>query len=79
MWGGGGSSGGSGGGGGSTAGYASMQWVDENYLSKEFFSRLFKAYTAAETQGDPDVEVVPNDTETTITNIQTMFGFWTEQ
>jgi len=44
MWGGGGS-GGSGGGGGldpsALAGYATMGWVDENYLSKAFWNELF--------------------------------------
>ena len=65
--------GGEGGGGGSgvdLAGYATESWVNENYLSIEFFSKLFKAHSA---NGD----VVPNDTDTTITDIQAMFGFWT--
>ena len=83
-----GSTGGSGGGSASMsssqiaamfAGIATEGWVRENFLSIEFFGRLFKAYTPAETQGDPDVEVEPNDLETTITNIKAMFGFWTEQ
>lgn len=74
-----GSSGGSGGGGGSMAGYASQAWVDQNYISIEFFGRLFKAYHPASTSGQPDEEVLPNDLDTTITNIKAMFGFWTEQ
>lgn len=83
-----GSAGGSGGGGSNMsstqiaamfAGIATEGWVRENFLSIEFFGRLFKAYAPAETQGDPDVEVEPNDLETTITNIKAMFGFWTEQ
>ena len=61
------------------AGLATQMWVNQNYLSIEFFSSLFKAYGPAETQGDPDVEIVPNDTESTISNIKAMFGFWTEQ
>ena len=67
--------GGSGGGGGSVdvAGYATQIWTEQNYLSKEFFSSLFKAYDA---NGN---EVLPNDTETVIDNIKAMFGFWTEQ
>lgn len=52
------------------AGYATESWVNENYLSIEFFSKLFKAHSA---NGD----VVPNDLDTTITDIQAMFGFWT--
>lgn len=57
------------------AGYATESWVDENYLSIEFFSKLFKAYNSA----NPAVEIKPNDTQSTITNIKAMFGFWTEQ
>lgn len=72
-------SGGSGGSDISLFGYATEAWVNENFLSIEFFSKLFKAYGPAETSGDPDVEIVPNDTESTISNIQAMFGFWTEQ
>ena len=69
-------SGGVGGGGGGSdidmAGYATQLWTDENYVGKEFFSSLFKAYDA---NGN---EVLPNDTTTTIDNIKAMFGFWTE-
>ena len=61
------------------AGLATQVWVNQNYLSIDFFSSLFKAYGPAETEGDPDVEIVPNDTESTISNIKAMFGFWTEQ
>ena len=74
-----GGSGGSGGGGSfdpsSMAGMASQAWVSQNFLSIEFFSKLFKAYDSASTPN----EIVPNDTESTITNIKAMFGFWTEQ
>ena len=59
-------SGGSGGGGG-----VSQYWVDENYVSKEFFNRLFEIH---DENGDP---IQPNDVETEIDNIQAMFGFWT--
>ena len=70
-----GSGGVSGGGGGSDidlGSYATKSWTDENYVGKDFFSSLFKAYDA---NGN---EVLPNDTETTIDNIKAMFGFWTE-
>ena len=59
-------SGGGGGGGG-----VSQYWVDENYVSKEFFNRLFEIH---DENGDP---ILPNDVETEIDNIQAMFGFWT--
>lgn len=71
----GGTSGSGGGGGGSMidlTGYATESWVEGNYLSIEFFGRLFKAYNGT-------TEVTPNDREATITNIKAMFGFWTEQ
>jgi hypothetical protein len=64
-----------GGGGGASidlTGYATEMWTDENYVGKEFFSSLFKAY---DSNGD---EVLPNDTETQIDNIKAMFGFWTD-
>ena len=61
------SSGGGGGGGG-----ASQYWVDENYISKLFFNRLF---TVLDEDGNA---IEPNDTETAIESIQSMFGFWTE-
>ena len=54
------------------AGYARQEWVDNNYISIEFFGRLFQAYNGNTT-------VNPNDTTTTIDNIKAMFGFWTEQ
>ena len=70
------SSGGVGGGGGGSdidlGSYATKSWTDENYVGKEFFSSLFKAYDA---NGN---EVLPNDTDTAIDNIKAMFGFWTE-
>ena len=69
-------SGGVGGGGGGSdidlGSYATKSWTDENYVGKEFFSSLFKAYDA---NGN---EVLPNDTDTAIDNIKAMFGFWTE-
>ena len=54
------------------AGYATQIWTEQNYVGKEFFSSLFKAYDA---NGN---EVLPNDTDTTIDNIKAMFGFWTD-
>ena len=68
------SGGGSGAGGG---GGVSSQWVDEHYVSKEFFARLFTVNGTDE--NDDDVVVEPNDLKTTITNIQMMVGAWTKQ
>lgn len=64
-------SGGGGGGGG-----VSASWVDENYLSKEFFSSLFKVYNGTDVAAN---EIEPNDelpTTTTNLNIKTFFDFW---
>ena len=71
------SRGGSVGGGGGTspeslAGYATQIWVNTNFISIEFFNRLF---TVLDEDGNA---IEPNDTETTIESIQSMFGFWSE-
>ena len=61
-----------GGGGGSTVGLASTAWVEQNYVSKAYFSRLFKAFNGT-------TEVAPNDVSTTVDNIKAMVGLWTDQ
>ena len=71
------SSGGSVGGGGgsepiSLAGYATQIWTEQNFISKLFFNRLF---TVLDEDGNA---IEPNDTETVIESIQSMFGFWSE-
>ena len=67
-----------GGGGEGFEGGATKSWVNTNFVSIEFFGRLFKAYGPGENEGDPDVEVLPNDMDSTISNIEAMFGFWTD-
>lgn len=57
----------SGGGGG-----ASTAWVEKNYVSKAYFSSLFKAFNGT-------TEVAPNDVDATVDNIQAMAGLWTNQ
>ena len=57
-------------------GYASQIWVNQNFVSKKFFARLFTINGTDE--NDDDVVVEPNDLETDITDIQLMFGAWTE-
>ena len=77
MWGGSGGSSSSGsGGGGDAMGLASKAWVDQNYVSIEFFNRLFETYDSAT---PTPTQVLPNDLESTITNIKAKFGFWSEQ
>lgn len=69
-------SGGSGGNDISLAGYATEAWVEENYLSKEFFLRLFGIHGTDE--NDDPVDVEPNDPDTTITDIEAKYGFWSD-
>ena len=68
--------GGSGVGGG---GGVSASWVDENYVSKDFFSALFKVFNGT---GSSATEIEPNDdmpTPDTNVNIQAIYGVWTEK
>ena len=70
---------GSGGGGG---GGVSATWVEQNYISKEFFNTLFTihGHDADDTAVPPtDVIVTPNDTETVPDSIEAMVGLWTEK
>lgn len=70
---------GSGGGGG---GGVSATWVEENYISKEFFNTLFTihGHDADDTDVPPtDVIIEPNDTETVLDSIEAMVGLWTEK
>ena len=66
-----------GGGGGAGGGGVSSAWVDENYVSKEFFARLFTIHGLDE--DDNEIEVEPNDLDSEITSIQSMVGHWTEE
>lgn len=72
--------GGSGGGGSvDLAGYATQAWVEQNYISKKFFSSLLKIYNGTDTDTN---EIKPNaelPTNKTNVNIKAMFGFWTQQ
>jgi hypothetical protein len=56
--------------------YATETWVSQNYISIAFFSRLFQAHG---TENNQQTDIDPNDTDSTITSIEAMFGFWTEQ
>jgi len=77
MWGGSGGSGSSGGGGGGDVmGGVTKAWVNQNFVSIEFFGRLFETYDSAT---PTPTQVLPNDLESTITNIKAKFGLWTEQ
>ena len=70
-------SGGSGGASVDLSGYMTIEQAQQQFVSIDFFKRLFQAHGTDE--NDDPVDVDPNDTETTITDIEAMFGFWTEQ
>ena len=79
-------SGGYGGSSSSSGGGVSESWVDENYVSIDFFNRLFKiggtrTTTDAETgqTTTETVDVLPNDTDTTITNIGARLSLYSLQ
>ena len=65
-----------GGGGGDVMGGVTKAWVNQNFVSIEFFGRLFETYDSAT---PTPTQVLPNDLESTITNIKAKFGLWTEQ
>ena len=54
------------------SGLATEQWVDANYVSINYFNRLFQARNG-------ETAVPPNDIRTTIDNIKATVGLWTEQ
>lgn len=49
------------------------QWVESNFVTIDFFRKLFRAYDSGGT------EVLPNDLESIVQNIKATCGFWTEQ
>ena len=68
----------SGGGDGGTG--VSMAWVDENFISKDFFRQLFAVHgTQTEGSTTTDIEVVPNvlaGDGITISSIEAKHDFW---
>ncbi|MBQ4388000.1 MAG: hypothetical protein II822_10415 [Prevotella sp.] len=70
-------------GGAAGAGGVSEAWVNQNFVSIEFFNRLFKIggtkTETDETTGETTttaVDVLPNDTATTITDIGALFSLY---
>ena len=55
------------------AGYATMIWVTENFVSIDFFRELFRAYDSN------SQEILPNDTTSVVASIKAMVGTWTEE
>lgn len=70
------SGGGSGAGGG---GGVSAAWVEQNYISKAFFTAIFKVFNGT---GSSAVEIEPNEempSSDTNVNIKAIYGLWTEK
>ena len=51
----------------------SQTWVQQNFVSKEWFRKVFRVYDAN------GLEIVPNDTDSVVDNIKAMVGLWTNQ
>lgn len=56
---------------------ATTDYVNDNFVTKAFFNRLFQAYSSS-TIVDAN-KVSPNDTTTAINNLKILVGTWTEQ
>jgi len=63
-------------GGGAYAGGVSEAWIADNFISKDFFNRLFRAHGK---DGSTATDIDPNDTETAVTDIEAKAGLWTQQ
>ena len=51
----------------------SQTWVQQNFVSKEWFRKVFRVYDAN------GLEIVPNDMDSVVDNIKAMVGLWTNQ
>lgn len=78
------------GGGSGDASGVSRAWVEENYISKNFFNQLFtihgtRTYTDEDTQEEvtEDVVITPNTIadgeEYKLSNVEVSIGLWTQQ
>lgn len=63
-------------GGGAYAGGVSEAWIADNFISKDFFNRLFRAHGQ---DGSTATDIDPNDTDTVVTDIEAKAGLWTQQ
>ena len=60
-------------GGGSYAGGVSEAWIADNFISKDFFNRVFTIHA------EGSKVILPNDTDTAIKSIEAKAGLWTEK
>lgn len=50
-----------------------QSWVQQNYISKEWFRKVFRVYD------EDGLEIVPNDMDSVVDNIKAMVGLWTNE
>lgn len=50
-----------------------QSWVQQNFVSKEWFRKVFRVYD------EDGLEIVPNDMDSVVDNIKAMVGLWTNE
>ena len=50
-----------------------QSWIQQNYVSKEWFRKVFRIYD------EDGLEIVPNDMDSVVDNIKAMVGLWTNE
>lgn len=56
-----------------TISMVTQSWVQQNYVSKEWFRKVFRVYD------ENGLEIVPNDMDSVVDNIKAMVGLWTNE
>ena len=56
-----------------TISIVTQSWIQQNYVSKEWFRKVFRVYD------EDGLEIVPNDMDSVVDNIKAMVGLWTNE
>lgn len=56
-----------------TISIVTQSWVQQNFVSKEWFRKVFRVYD------ENGLEIVPNDMDSVVDNIKAMVGLWTNE
>ena len=56
-----------------TISLVTQSWVQQNFVSKEWFRKVFRVYD------EDGLEIVPNDMDSVVDNIKAMVGLWTNE
>ena len=56
-----------------TISIVTQSWVQQNFVSKEWFRKVFRVYD------EDGLEIVPNDMDSVVDNIKAMVGLWTNE